>query len=73
MDIQNTSHEHLLSALKPLAKEQHIAQHTNDAFGNSFYWFQLDMPDTLLEAGRSRHDAGGRPAIIYADTKRHAG
>ncbi len=69
MDIQNTSHEHLLSALKPLAKEQHIAQHTNDAFGNSFYWFQLDMPDNLLEAARSLHDAGARLAMISAYTK----
>lgn len=57
---------HVLDGLDRLCTEPDAIQHTEDSFGNNFYWYRLNYPDQILDAAKLLHEHGARLAMICA-------
>lgn len=56
----------ILSGLDKLCTEKNAIQHTEDSFGNNFYWYRLNYPDQILEAAKLLYSENARLAMITA-------
>lgn len=62
----------VMAGLEKLCSSDKAARHTEDSFGNSFYWYQLESPQRIWDAAKILHKAGARLAMITAYNDSHA-
>lgn len=56
----------VLDKLDNLCPEPGEVRHSEDHFGNSYYWYSLPKPELILDAAKALHHAGARLAMITA-------
>ena len=57
---------HVLEGLDRLCTEPGAIRHTQDSFGNNYYWYSLNYPDQILDAAKILHEYDARLAMITA-------
>lgn len=56
----------VMAAIEKLCTAPDAIRNTEGEYGNAFHWYNLNVPDDILVAGKALRDAGARLAQICA-------